>query len=685
VSDQSAEQRSIKVPFDSSVREEITPSEAAPATIRSPSYPLAITLCFLLGGALFLLKLHYYFLFDDSYITLRYAQNVADGKGFVFNQGERIEGASSPLWILLLAFLFRSVGLIHQVSLFDVSRCAGAILAALAAMSVFVFGRRHLSRLSQREDRENYSLLLFSALCFLVPPFVLWSISSLENGLYALLLVSYAHLLAIGAWRGAALAVLMLGLTRPEAVMFAILAIVPILWQQPPGWILHRPVATVRSFCRSGMARPFWQFVVIVVAGQLVITGVRFWYFGDLVPNTVRVKSGGDLLSHCALGLSYVGHFVDSNPGLSAIVLVSAIFLPFVGAPAIASVALAMLVLQVLFVVAVGGDWMSQYRFLASFVPLACLFCACVVVGAMRRPGIAMRSMMLASSLAALGISARVATKEYATGQGMHRVLNQANEPLGRWLREVSPASALLAVGDAGAIPYFSGLRTLDLHGLMDRHLAHFAGNFSISPHSDIDAGYVFDRRPTWLVVIATNSYQAEGRSVATYGLYDRLMQRPEFTSNYVFAREYNLVPHYWYHVYYDRTQLHEIEVTMDLDLQSPITFGNVYVNEDWWRPVRFDVGGPGRRMYRTRYLATAPARDVRIDPVFSAGIQISCFGIKVFDNGVLVDELTAADVARVYRSQLDLSRQSKDSISLVSSGDRPLLRFQISSPAPAP
>jgi hypothetical protein len=162
-------------------------------------------------------------------------------------------------------------------------------------------------------------------------------------------------------------------------------------------------------------------------------------------------------------------------------------------------------------------------------------------------------------------------------------------------------------------------------------------------------------------------------------------MQRPEFTSNYVFAREYNLVPHYWYHVYYDRTQLHEIEVTMDLDLQSPITFGNVYVNEDWWRPVRFDVGGPGRRMYRTRYLATAPARDVRIDPVFSAGIQISCFGIKVFDNGVLVDELTAADVARVYRSQLDLSRQSKDSISLVSSGDRPLLRFQISSPAPAP
>ena len=39
---------------------------------------------------------------DDGAIFLRYAQNTLDGKGIVFNDGEYVEGYSSPLWLLLL-------------------------------------------------------------------------------------------------------------------------------------------------------------------------------------------------------------------------------------------------------------------------------------------------------------------------------------------------------------------------------------------------------------------------------------------------------------------------------------------------------------------------------------------------------------------------------------------------------
>jgi hypothetical protein len=41
--------------------------------------------------------------FDDAFITFRYARNIADGLGFVYNSGEKILGTTTPLFTLLLA------------------------------------------------------------------------------------------------------------------------------------------------------------------------------------------------------------------------------------------------------------------------------------------------------------------------------------------------------------------------------------------------------------------------------------------------------------------------------------------------------------------------------------------------------------------------------------------------------
>ena len=44
---------------------------------------------------------------DDSYISFRYAENLADGHGLRFNQGEQpVEGYSNFLWILLCALVY---------------------------------------------------------------------------------------------------------------------------------------------------------------------------------------------------------------------------------------------------------------------------------------------------------------------------------------------------------------------------------------------------------------------------------------------------------------------------------------------------------------------------------------------------------------------------------------------------
>jgi hypothetical protein len=42
---------------------------------------------------------------DDAPITYRYADNIVQGNGFVYNPGERVLGTSTPLYTLLLASL----------------------------------------------------------------------------------------------------------------------------------------------------------------------------------------------------------------------------------------------------------------------------------------------------------------------------------------------------------------------------------------------------------------------------------------------------------------------------------------------------------------------------------------------------------------------------------------------------
>jgi hypothetical protein len=45
--------------------------------------------------------------YEDSLISLRYAENLAAGRGLVYNPGEPVFGASTPLYVLLLAALVR--------------------------------------------------------------------------------------------------------------------------------------------------------------------------------------------------------------------------------------------------------------------------------------------------------------------------------------------------------------------------------------------------------------------------------------------------------------------------------------------------------------------------------------------------------------------------------------------------
>lgn len=69
-----------------------------------PSLPMNLPLFILIGLSVVTVLLFFRFSTEDSYITYRYAKNLAEGQGFVYNPGERYLGTTAPAYALFLAF-----------------------------------------------------------------------------------------------------------------------------------------------------------------------------------------------------------------------------------------------------------------------------------------------------------------------------------------------------------------------------------------------------------------------------------------------------------------------------------------------------------------------------------------------------------------------------------------------------
>ena len=231
---------------------------------------------------------HYYSLYDDGFIYLRYVQQLHAGCGLRFNcHDARVEGVTSPLFLGLLAL--GSALSSRWLTLAQVL-CALPLAAAIALAARAAAGSREVP-VAQRAA----GALAVLAVLALDDYALLNSVTGLETALGAAL-VTGAYLAArseryVAAGWCAGLAFLV----RPEAgILVAALPVMP-------------------GARRAGVLGPAWGIV-------LGATALRLALFHDVVPNTFWVKSGGSS-AHLALGVAYLGRTLRDFPAVLLVLL----------------------------------------------------------------------------------------------------------------------------------------------------------------------------------------------------------------------------------------------------------------------------------------------------------------------------------------------------------------------------
>ena len=246
----------------------------------------------------------YAWLTDDCFVTFRYISNLFAGNGLVYNTGEYVEGFTHPLWLAILLPFNGSLEFASQI------------------LGLLSFGG--IIYLLTRSGWLAALLVVCNA------EMRVWATGGLETMFFAfLILLSVWATLEKKDWVGWIL--LAIVLTRPDGILVA--GIVLLF-----NWRYYKPLLLLIPFL-----------------------ALRYFYYGDLLPNTYYAKSGTDFIQ----GFYYIWIYLSVY--ISTFLLL--IGFRFIKKKEIALPMAVIFAYLILFTARVGGDFMYA-RFIIPVIPL---------------------------------------------------------------------------------------------------------------------------------------------------------------------------------------------------------------------------------------------------------------------------------------------------------------------------
>ena len=437
---------------------------------------------------------------DDAYVSFVYARNLADGAGLVFNPGERIEGYSNFLWVAILSLC----ELFKEGSIPRSSQSVGIFLAVCNALLVYSLARRVIGETSKI---WAVSAALVTALDLRI---AVWSVEGLETPLYLFLVLASLRLYYSDRFRWICGATCLgAALTRPEGPLLAAVLFVHRAWA----------LARERERPRAGDYAALALFALPYTA----YTMWRMAYFGGgIFPNTFYARGNAGP----AVGALYILIELYRGWGVAAPFVVGIALYGALKTRLETSAATIWTAAAVAAVVAVGGDWMPNARFLVPILPF--LFILAAAGCAKMRSGAAGAAIMaLLAALQIGGVALYEIRPSFEKQWARHQ--DTFYMPVAKKLDELGARGELVAFSDIGYVGYHAGVRIIDTLGLVDRHLSRMPDG----PQWNTDLDYVLDRKPAFTV----NMVRDYGKIEIGHTAFDRAA-----LNNERYAAEYAIV-----------------------------------------------------------------------------------------------------------------------------------------------
>lgn len=427
---------------------------------------------------------YYPFVSDDALISLRYVDRFVAGRGLTWTDGEWVEGYSNLAWILIVS-IPAALGMDSLLS----ARIVGFLCVIVAAAAL-------VAHYCDRESERHGAVAAAAALAFMAMsgPLAVWAIGGLEQPLVAALLALAIpptfRLLERRTAGDALIAGLAYGglcVTRPDGPLFAAVTGAAVI------------ATSGRDFRLSlGLVARLWLFPVLLVAAQLAF---RITYYGEMLPNTAHVKLGASP-ERAVEGARFL---FDGLLSLGPFVLLAAVGAVLSTRTRRTGFLVALAGAWAAYLVVIGGDYNGRRHFLPLIVIFAFALAEGVVQLWQDRDALRERRLLALAVLAVTGtIFAAFQVMDPHGRQVLAATWPHSGMRLGRVLKEAfADERPLLAVTAAGCLPYSSGLPSLDMLGLNDRHIAHTAsieGAHATLGHDKGDGAYVLRRRPDLIV-----------------------------------------------------------------------------------------------------------------------------------------------------------------------------------------
>lgn len=499
---------------------------------------LSLSKILLLVAAVYPLVVFFFFpkwVVDDAYITYRYADNLANYGQLTWNVGEEpVDGNTGLVWPVILAVLMRL-----GVSPITASHVLGVISFFIGELMLWLM----LRRLQVPPGLRALPVVFFAA----SPILFTHALSGMETMLFLAALLTLFYLLAAVLARPT--------IVWPTTISFLVISFV-ISFIRPEGVLLAglALAAVAYHVSRSDRAH-FRHFVLAVLFLYIVpVAGGAWWqfhYYGSVLPNTYYVKTAtGFTISYLVDFLRFCFRLLFA-PVLAALLLLltdlDSVWVRLKQQMNQDHSRAAALIIAVggLFVLANLVQFLHAhltvnfaYRF---YVPLFLI--AWIIVGIIL--GIGWEAFQTSRATQPLRYRAIVVVlvglfglqflfyllklpEEMAFARDQIILQDKEHNLIGQTLRQIVPPTEWLVVYmDAGAIPYFSGLRTLDFGALNDKTLARQ----HLTPSARID--YLFSVHPGVIVFSSTESDRVD------YGVEaEAIMQDPRF-QNYILFKVY--------------------------------------------------------------------------------------------------------------------------------------------------